>query len=415
MAEQLPLPFGVKFQEAIAFLKGKLPEATMAWDDLAGPVHSKVFAVAGAAKVDLLSDLHKSLISAVEHGTTITQFRKDFDATVQRNGWTYNGTRGWRTRVIFDNNMRSAHMAGRWQQIQTNKDRYPYLQYRTAGDSHVRPQHRLWAGLIYPVDSPFWVTHYPPNGWGCRCTVRAYAQRDIADKNLQVQPTFDPAKMKTRDVVTVDGDIKDRVPVGIDPGWDHNVGRSWITPELALGEKLARLPLELRGPIADKAMPPAFQTVLNDRFKAVRTASEAAGKPSGQAHIVGFMDSATIDAVAQALPELGLDSTAMMLMDDATGPLQANAKLAARDAWPENWVSMLPAHLRSYQAVLLDLKTNELVVVPQGKLNSVLPSIRVRLNQSTNQGNAATISGLGRATRANLTDTANFKVLLGGL
>lgn len=415
MAEQLPLSFGVKFHEAIAFLKGKLPEATMAWDDLAGPVHSKVFAVAGAINADFLKDIHTSLVRALENGTTITQFRKDFDKAVQQHGWTYKGKRGWRTKLIFYTNMRSARMGGHWQKIQANKELFPYLQYVSMRDAKVRPQHRLWNGLIYPVDSPFWDTHYPPCGYFCRCDVRSFAQRDITDKNLQVQPPFDPAKMKTRDVVTLDGELKDRVPLGIDPGWDHNVGKSWITPELALGEKLARLPLELRGPMADKAMSPAFQTVLNERFKAVRTASEAAGMPSGQAHIVGFMDSATIDAVTQALPELGLESTALMLVDDATGPLQANAKLAARDTWPENWVSMLPAHLRSYQAVLLDLKTNELVVVPQGKLNGMLPSIRVRLNQSTNQGKAATISGLGRATRANLTDTVNFKVLLGGL
>ncbi len=104
-------PFGVKFGEAIDYLKGKLPETTQAWDDLAGPIHGKVFTVAGATKVDLVRDLQRSLVSALENGTTITQFRKDFDQAVQQHGWTYKGKRGWRTSVIFDNNMRSAHMA----------------------------------------------------------------------------------------------------------------------------------------------------------------------------------------------------------------------------------------------------------------------------------------------------------------
>ncbi len=31
-------PFGVQFDEAISFLKDKLPEASVKWDDLAGPV-----------------------------------------------------------------------------------------------------------------------------------------------------------------------------------------------------------------------------------------------------------------------------------------------------------------------------------------------------------------------------------------
>ena len=165
--------FGVQFKGAIDNLKGKLSESTLAWDDLAGPVHAKVFAVAGATKADLLKDFHTSLISAAENGTTITQFRKDFDAAVQKHGWTYKGKRGWRTSVIFNNNMRSAHMAGRWEQLLANSGRRPYLQYRTAGDSRVRPQHRQWNGLIYAIGDAFWQTHYPPNGWGCRCTIRA--------------------------------------------------------------------------------------------------------------------------------------------------------------------------------------------------------------------------------------------------
>ena len=40
-------PAGVRFGEAIDNLKGKLPEASLRWDDLAGSVHGKVFTVAG--------------------------------------------------------------------------------------------------------------------------------------------------------------------------------------------------------------------------------------------------------------------------------------------------------------------------------------------------------------------------------
>ena len=120
-----PEAFRLKFSEAIDYLKAKLPEGTHAWDDLAGPVHAKVFAVAGATKVDLVQDLHNAITRAIEQGRTITDFRKDFDKAVQAHGWSYKGKRGWRTRVIYDANMRSAHMAGRWAQLQANKERKP--------------------------------------------------------------------------------------------------------------------------------------------------------------------------------------------------------------------------------------------------------------------------------------------------
>lgn len=413
-------PFGVQFKEAIDYLKRKLPETTQAWDDLAGPVHGKVFTVAGATKVDLVRDLQRSLVSALENGTTITQFRKDFDQAVQQHGWTYKGKRGWRTSVIFDNNMRSAHMAGRWSQIQAGKERRPYLQYRTAGDARVRPQHRAWNGLIFPVDDAFWQTHYPPNGWGCRCAVRAYSQADLDSKGLEVAPPF---QSKTREVITRDGEIKDRVPVGIDPGWDHNVGQSWMSPELALGQKLARLPRELQGIVVDKTISPAFQTVLTDNFKAFRRTVEAAAKPQGAAQIVGFLDSATLTALREAAPDLALDSTAVAVLDRKTLHLEGGHKAKAKphQVWPSDWIDALPDALRSYRAVLWDSKNGTLVVVPQGTLNASgmasapVPKMVLRPNVRSKQGTALSVVSLGASPAADLMQSGQYTLLVGKL
>ena len=64
----------------------------------------------------------------------------------------------------------SADMAGKWEQIEQDGDRYN-LQYRTAGDDKVRPEHAALNGVTLPPSDPFWSTYYPPNGWNCRCTV----------------------------------------------------------------------------------------------------------------------------------------------------------------------------------------------------------------------------------------------------
>lgn len=403
--------FGVQFKGAIDNLKGKLPEGTLAWDDLSGAVHGKVFAVAGATNVDLASDIHKSLVSALEKGTTITQFRKDFDASVQKYGWTYKGKRGWRTSVIFNNNMRSAHMAGRWEQLLANKDNRPYLQYRTAGDSRVRPQHRQWNGLIYRIDDAFWQTHYPPNGWGCRCTIRAYSDGDLKALNTQPSPKFD---LKNRTVVSQDGEIKDRVPVGIDPGWDHNVGQAWLAPELALGQKLAALPRYLQGAVVDKTISPAFQRVMNADFKAFRSAIK---QPKGEAQIVGFFDSATLQALAEKLPAIDLKSTAAAVFDRKTAHLTGTHKVkeAPQQVWPDEWIDSLPENFRNYRAVLWDKINETLVVIPQGSFNKTLPKIVLRLNRKTNIGSAASVVSLGSASEINLLNATKFELLLGDL
>ena len=64
----------------------------------------------------------------------------------------------------------SAQMAAKWEQFAEDGDRYN-LQYRTAGDSKVRPEHAALNGVTLPPSDPFWQTYYPPNGWNCRCTV----------------------------------------------------------------------------------------------------------------------------------------------------------------------------------------------------------------------------------------------------
>lgn len=64
----------------------------------------------------------------------------------------------------------SAEMAAKWERFMEDGDRYN-LQYRTAGDDRVRPEHAALNGVTLPPSDPFWEMYYPPNGWNCRCTV----------------------------------------------------------------------------------------------------------------------------------------------------------------------------------------------------------------------------------------------------
>lgn len=216
----------VPFQEAIDFFKAKLNLPTQYWDDLVGSVHSKAFTVAGAIKADLLADLREAVDQAINKGTGMGEFRKSFDDLVSKHGWDYNGQRAWRTRVIYDNNLHSAHMAGRWQQIQRLKDRRPFIQYLTVGDRRVRPEHRQWDRLVLSIDDDWWNTHFPPNGWGCRCSVRSLSPRQLRRDKLE--PTQAPEITRTERVNAKTGEVYGRVPEGIDVGWDYNVGKEWL-------------------------------------------------------------------------------------------------------------------------------------------------------------------------------------------
>lgn len=63
----------------------------------------------------------------------------------------------------------SSQSAARWVEFQNDKDVIPNLEYQTVGDNEVRAEHQVLDGTIKHIDDIFWKTHYPPNGWGCRC------------------------------------------------------------------------------------------------------------------------------------------------------------------------------------------------------------------------------------------------------
>lgn len=68
-------------------------------------------------------------------------------------------------RAEYEHAVASSQMAARWSEVQPGD----LLQYQTAGDGRVRPEHAAWDNITRPADDDWWNTHYPPNGWLCRC------------------------------------------------------------------------------------------------------------------------------------------------------------------------------------------------------------------------------------------------------
>ena len=96
--------------------------------------------------------------------------RKTFEAflnDVRKIDKTYNSNY---LRAEYNFVQSSAERAAKWERFSEDGDRYN-LQYRTAGDGKVRPEHAALNGVTLPPSDPFWEEYYPPNGWNCRCTV----------------------------------------------------------------------------------------------------------------------------------------------------------------------------------------------------------------------------------------------------
>lgn len=250
---------GKPFDEAIAYFRNKLNVPTKHWDDLMGGMHAKGFMVAGAMKAELLTDLRGSVDRAISEGVTLAGFRKDFDSIVEKHGWIYKGGRNWRTKVIYDTNLRSAYQAGRYQQM---KDPdvvalRPFWRYLHSGSVNPREEHLGWDGMILAHDDPFWDTHFPPNGWGCKCRVLTLSQRDMkrmGKKGPDKAPAIKYREYKDRKGNTL------KVPHGIDPGFDYNVGKSADMSYKALAESFESLDYDVARPFMNEFLAgPVFE------------------------------------------------------------------------------------------------------------------------------------------------------------
>lgn len=220
MADYGSLPFA----EQIRFFKEKLQLGTRAWTDVYAQEHQVAFMVAGAAKADLVADFYAAIGKAIEQGTTLAEFRKDFDAIVTKHGWAYKGGRGWRTRVIFETNIRTSYAAGREAQMASPelRKRRPYGLYRHGGSHDPRPEHLAKDGLVLPLENPFWEVWSPPNGWGCSCRKLMVGDQDLQRLGLTVAEQAPEIPMVERTVgVRGPSPRTVAVPEGIDPGFEY--------------------------------------------------------------------------------------------------------------------------------------------------------------------------------------------------
>jgi len=227
-------PANLPFKEATEFWRRKIKLPSSGWTDIWQEQHSHAFIVAGATHDALLEDLYNAISDARSKGG-YQAFKEAFPEIAKQRGWAYNGSPGWRSRIIYDTNVRQAYNAGRYQQMESVKKLRPYWRYRHSGAQHPRLEHKAWDGLILPADDPWWDTHMPQNGFGCGCSVESLSRVEAEDewkKSGKNGPdTAPPVEWEERIVGKNGSNPRPvRVPKGIDPGFAYNPGKAWLEP-----------------------------------------------------------------------------------------------------------------------------------------------------------------------------------------
>ncbi len=245
----LSVAFAMPPEAALRYLRSKGYAITWDWRDLWEKAQAKAFTVAGVLKIDALQAIRGSLDQTLEKGETFTKWKDGLVPELEKLGlWgrhkLLNDETGelktlspWRLETIFRTNTQTAYMAARYHAQFANVDERPYWQYVAINDGRTRPSHAALHGRVFRYDDPIWQTHYPPNGFNCRCRVRALTAEQMHAEGLALSSSA--GLLDTADAPV----WKDHPPVSVtrfehtpgrhftpDPGWNYNPGMAWAEP-----------------------------------------------------------------------------------------------------------------------------------------------------------------------------------------
>jgi len=208
------------FEEAIKHLRGLTVMTGVQYYELEQVAQAKAFSIARQSNLDLLNGVKDSLTEALEQGQTFSEWRENLDAVFEKYG--VKKVNDQRADLIFRQNTQTAYQAGRYQQ-QTDPDvlaSQPYWMYSAVHDGRTRPAHRAMDGLCFPASHVFWKTHYPPNGFRCRCKVIALSEAQAVARGIKVMKRLPKERLDPRTGEMV----HDLRP---DAGFDGNPAQMW--------------------------------------------------------------------------------------------------------------------------------------------------------------------------------------------
>lgn len=269
--------------EVLSYFRNKGFTVGFDWRDVWAEEHAHAFTVAKATQMDVLRTIREEVDRAIADGLPFRDFQANLTPRLQRLGWwgvkpmvdprtgeTINAQLGspHRLRIIFDANIRTANAAGQWVRIQRSKAVLPFLAYQHTTSIEPREEHWAWAEepVVLHADDPWWDTHFPPNGWQCKCWV------------LQVDEEEARALGWTRGTKAPDDEMVPwynarsgetvMIPEGIDPGWQTNPGKTRASiMDALLNNKLEDVDPAIRATaLKDITSSPFFKAVADGKI-----------------------------------------------------------------------------------------------------------------------------------------------------
>ena len=386
---------------AVDYLKSKGYKITWNWQEQLDAAHAKAFTVAKVTKLDVLETLRQATEDAVQSGMSERDFIKQLEPKLRALGWwgkqEMTDDLGRKTvvqlgsprrlRTILRTNKITAYHAGRYAEQIANSDEQPYWQYVAVQDSRTRPSHMALHGKVYRFDDPIWDTLYPPNGWGCRCRVRALSDFQLNNLGLSVDESggrlqeewalagTDPLSgEETHSKITVfktnQGTIK------TEPGWNYNVGQAALGTDRTVIRKLLQVQnRELRQQ--------TIQAINNSEARHKAFADWVKAMLSKDKHDNKYMTVGIIGSdIAEKVTEIsnGNKTTEQLLVMTERNFTHANSPKHREKgvALSKEDFASLPQIIAQPLVIVWDKKHNNLIYVNQAKTIKVVAELSPR-------------------------------------
>lgn len=177
-------------QAARAFAK-KAALTSDIFERLSDAARQHAFRLAGLHKASLVQHARNVVHRAIREGTSFAEVRRDLLARFETEGVPQTAVR--RLRIMFIQNVQQAYNDGRREVLDDPKiaGAFPFRQYLTVGNGTpgvrgVRPEHAALHGKVLRWDDPFWDSHTPPWGFGCRCFFRPLTTAQVKRMGVRV-------------------------------------------------------------------------------------------------------------------------------------------------------------------------------------------------------------------------------------
>ncbi|MGI2128496.1 phage head morphogenesis protein [Shewanella oncorhynchi] len=247
--------------DTVAYFRAKGFAISDDWQDVWTRSHARAFTVAKAAQMDVLTAIRNEVDAALSQGLTAKQFQANLKPQLEKLGWwgkkEVDGREvqlgsPYRLNTIYRQNLQTAYMAGRYRRMLSRTKTHPYWQYVAIDDGQTRPAHARLRGRVFRFDDPIWDIIYPPNGWGCRCRVRALTEAQVKAMGITVENgagyihRFDTETVArgTGEVLTVPHariDLPDGSSMSPDLGWAYSPGEAAFGTDVAVAKKLGTI------------------------------------------------------------------------------------------------------------------------------------------------------------------------------